>query len=190
VRNTRKFLEWIREKTTSKLLAQMKGESLMVMPETADGFRATIGEMRSLGEDKGVSFHTFSLQVERCVRLLLKNVGKRMPEAEIKEELEALTISVQAVMQLLSERRDQDPEKDHPQTPHFVLSVARGPKQAKVRSLTELCGLRVQVEKYVAPKGPLQCKRCQRFRHTQRNCGCAPRCVECRDAHQSGTRAT
>jgi hypothetical protein len=46
--------------------------------------------MRSLGEDKGVSFHTFSLQADRCLRLLLKNVGKRMPVAEIKEELEAL----------------------------------------------------------------------------------------------------
>jgi hypothetical protein len=31
-----------------------------------------------------------------------------MPEAEIKEELEALHISVQAVMQLRSKRRDQD----------------------------------------------------------------------------------
>jgi hypothetical protein len=62
VRNTRKFLEWIREKTTRKLLAQMKGETLMLVPETVDGFRATLGAVRSLGEDKGVGFHTFSLQ--------------------------------------------------------------------------------------------------------------------------------
>jgi hypothetical protein len=50
---------------------------------------------------------------------------------------------------------------------------------SRVRSLTELCGLRITVESYVAPKGPLQCKHCQRFGHTQRNCGYAPRCVEC-----------
>jgi hypothetical protein len=53
--------------------------------------------------------------------------------------------------------------------PHFLVSVARGPELSKVRSITELCGLRVSVESYVAPKGPLQCKRCQRFGHTQRN---------------------
>jgi hypothetical protein len=41
--------------------------------------------------------------------------------------------------------------------------VARGLEVSKVRSLTELCVLRVSVESYVAPKGPLQCKRCQRF---------------------------
>jgi hypothetical protein len=61
VRNTRKFLNWIREKTARMLLAQMKGETLMLMPENTDGFRATTGALRSLGEDKGVSFHTFPL---------------------------------------------------------------------------------------------------------------------------------
>jgi hypothetical protein len=181
---------WIRAKTASKLLAQMKGEIIMLVPGTADGFRATTGALRSLGEDKGVSFHTFSLPEDRCVRLLLKNLRKRMPEAEIKEELEALHISVQGVMQLRSKRRDQDPEKDRPLTPHFIVLVARGPEVAKLRSLTELCGLRVQVETYVAPKGPLQCKRWQRFGHTQRNCSYAPKCVACGDAHPSGTCAT
>jgi hypothetical protein len=39
----------------------MKGEILMLEPETADGFRATIGAQRSLDESEGVSFHTFSL---------------------------------------------------------------------------------------------------------------------------------
>jgi hypothetical protein len=42
------------------------------------------------------------------------------------------------------------------------------------------------VETYNAPKGPLQCKCCQRFGHTQRNCGYAPRCVACGDEHPSG----
>jgi len=50
-------------------------------------------------------------------------------------------------------------------TPHFIVSVARSPEVPKVRSLTELSGLRVSVESYVAPKDPLQLKRCQRFRH-------------------------
>jgi hypothetical protein len=101
-----------------------------------------------------------------------------------------LRISVQDGRQLRSKRRDQDPEKDRPLTPHFIVSVARGPDVAKVLSLTELCGLRVQVETYRAPKGPLQCKRCQRFGHTQRNCGYATRCVASGDGHPSGTCAT
>jgi hypothetical protein len=46
------------------------------------------------------------------------------------------------------------------------------------------------VETHRVPKEPLQCKRWQRFGHTQRNCGYAPRCVACGDAHQSGTWVT
>ena len=36
---------------------------------------------------------------------------------------------------------------------------------SKVRSLIELCDLRVSVISYMAPKVTLQCKRCQRFGH-------------------------
>jgi hypothetical protein len=148
VRNPRKFLECIRAKTASELLAQMKRQILTLEPETAEGLRATIGDLQSLGEGKGVSFHTFSLAEDGCIGLLLKNLGKRMPEAEIKKELEALHINVQALMLLRSKRRDRDSEKELPLTPHFIVSVARRHDVSKVRSLTELCGLRFQVENY------------------------------------------
>jgi hypothetical protein len=110
LKNHRRFLEWVRTKFATKLVAQMKGEYLMLVPEAADGFRVTIGALLSLGEGEDMSFHTLSLPEDRCVRLLLKNLGKRMPEAEIKGELEALHIHVHAVMQLRSRRRDQDAE--------------------------------------------------------------------------------
>ena len=86
-----------------------------------------------------------------------------MPESVVREELESLNICVQGVTQMRSGSRDQDPAKDCPPTPQFIVSVAQGPEVSKVRSLTELCGLRVSVELYVATKGPLQCKRCQRL---------------------------
>jgi hypothetical protein len=113
------------------------------------------------------------------VRLLVKNLGRGIPESVVREELEALDIHVQGVMPLRTGRRDQDPTKDRPLTPHFIVSVTRGPEVSKVRSITKLCGLLVSVESYVAPNGPLQCKRCQRFGHTQHNCGYAPRCAAC-----------
>ena len=64
-----------------------------------------------------MSFHTFSLPEDRCVRLHVKNLGKGMPESAVREELESLKIRVQGVMQLRSGRRDQDPAKDRPPTP-------------------------------------------------------------------------
>jgi hypothetical protein len=117
-------------------------------------------------------------------------LGRRMPEHVVREELGALGIGVQGIMQLRSRRRVRDPEKARPVTPHFIVTVARGPAVSKIRSITQLCGLRVSVETYTAPKWPLHCKRCQRFGHTQRNCGYGPRCVACGEAQNSGECST
>jgi hypothetical protein len=57
----RRFLDWIRTSSASKLVAQMKGEILMLVPETADGIRATIEALKSLDVSEGVRFHTFLL---------------------------------------------------------------------------------------------------------------------------------
>jgi hypothetical protein len=75
-----------------------------------------------------VSFHTFSLPEDRCVRLLVKNRGKRMPESVVREEVESLIIRVQGVMQFRSGRRDQDPAKDGPPSPTSLYLWREGQK--------------------------------------------------------------
>jgi len=72
-----------------------------------------------------------------------------MPESVVREELEAMDIHVRAVMQLRSGRRDKDPSKELP--PNTPLHCIRG---VGVLSITELFGLRMSVESYVAPKVP------------------------------------
>jgi hypothetical protein len=113
-----------------------------------------------------------------------------MPEGIVRKELEALGIHVQRDMQLLSGRRDQDASTDRPLTPHYIVEVVQAAEVLEVRSLTEFCGQRVLVEIYKAPKAPLQCKRCERFGHTQRNWGYAPRRVRCNEAYLSGGSQT
>ena len=72
-----------------------------------------------------MSFHTFTLPEDRCVRLLVKNLGRVMPESVVREELESLNIRVQGVMQLRSGRREQDPTKDRLPPPLHCLGGAR-----------------------------------------------------------------
>jgi len=86
----------------------------MFVPRTADGFRATVSALRSLDGSKGVSFHTFSVLEDRCVRLLVKKLARQMPEAVIWEEVENLGICVQGVLQLRSGRRHQEASKARP----------------------------------------------------------------------------
>ena len=61
----------------------------MLVPRTAEGFIATVSTLQSLDGSKGVSFHT-SLPEDRFVHLLVKNLGRHMPEDVNWEELENL----------------------------------------------------------------------------------------------------
>jgi hypothetical protein len=63
-----------------------------------------------------VSFHNFTLPEDICVRFLVMNLGRGMPESVVREELEALDIHVLGVMQLRFGRRDRQPTKDLPLT--------------------------------------------------------------------------
>jgi len=65
----------------------------MVVPLTANDFRAAVSALSSLDGGEVVSFHTF----DRCVRLLIKNLGRGMPESVVREEIEPLGIYVQGL---------------------------------------------------------------------------------------------
>jgi hypothetical protein len=75
ISDTRAFMSWLRASCPDGLTAQLKGEKLMVVPSTADSFRAVVSALRSLDGRKGVNFHTFTLPEDRCVRLLVKNLS-------------------------------------------------------------------------------------------------------------------
>ena len=133
----------------------MQGDKLILVSNTADCFRATVKVLRSIDANKGMDFHTYSLLKDRCTGLLIKGLDKNMPEQDATEELEVLGITIQSVAQFLSPRRDPDPAKGRFPTPHFIVMVAHGPLVCKVRALTSLCGLRVTIDTYRAPKGPI-----------------------------------
>jgi hypothetical protein len=59
----------------------------MVVPSTGNGFRATVSALRSLHRVEHVSFHTFTLPEDRCVRLLVKYLGRGVAESVVREEL-------------------------------------------------------------------------------------------------------
>jgi hypothetical protein len=80
-----------------------------------------------------------------------------MPKSVVREELENLDICVQGALQLRSGSRDQETSKTSTLTPHFIVSVARGPEVAKLHSLTELCSLRVSVETYSTSRRKAPC---------------------------------
>ena len=105
-------------------MAQIKGEKLMVVPSTADGFRAAVSELWSLDWKDGVRFHIFTLLEDRCARLLVKNMSRGTPKSVVREKLASLNIHIQGVTRLRSGRRDPNPAKDRPNPTLHCVSGA------------------------------------------------------------------
>jgi hypothetical protein len=90
VSDTRGVLACLRSCCLKGISAQMKGEQQMVVPGTADDFWAANTAIRYLVVSKSVCLHTFSINEDRRGRLLIKKLGRGMPETVVREELEAL----------------------------------------------------------------------------------------------------
>jgi hypothetical protein len=88
-----------------------------------------------------------------------------MPEKFVREELEILGIHV-LQLHLRSCRREQETAKAPPPFPalYYVEIVGAGVGEYALCHRT--LPMRISVETYAAPRGPLQVKRCQRFGHT------------------------
>jgi len=86
VSDTRSFLVWLRPSCPDGLVAPLKGEKLMAVPSTTEGYRAAISALRSLHDKDGVSFHNFTLPEQRCARRLVKNLGKSIPESVDRDQ--------------------------------------------------------------------------------------------------------
>jgi hypothetical protein len=52
VKNIRSFLQRILAETACGIVAQMKGDLVTLVPDTADGFRTTVRVLRSLSEGR------------------------------------------------------------------------------------------------------------------------------------------
>jgi hypothetical protein len=105
---TNTFLVWLRASCPGGLTAQLKAEKLIVVPSTANGFRAAVSALRSLDGGEGGFPYLHAPRRALCAALV-KNLGRGMPESVVREELEAMDIHAQGIMQLRSGRRDQDP---------------------------------------------------------------------------------
>ena len=94
-------------------------------PPNPRRIRATVTALLSLDGSKGLSFHILSLVKDHCVPLVIKNLGRQMPEDVFQEELASLVICVLGILQLRSGGCDQDAYKGRPLTTHLIWLVAQ-----------------------------------------------------------------
>jgi flagellin-like hook-associated protein FlgL len=152
--------------------AKQCAEGIRVTLSGVDHFRAAT----RLLEKHRVPFHTFTLESEKSIRVVLKPVPREISVEEITEDLQAQgfhPIAVHRMRRLIS-------KKELP-----LVLVELPPSEKKIFDLKTVCYLTVNVEKPRRSGWVSQCHNCQWFHHSQRNCRAAPRCVKCGKDHPS-----
>ena len=83
---------------SQRVLSPDKGKRTMLVPRTSDGFRATVGALRSIYGSNDVILHT-SLPKDSCLLLLDKKLGRQTSEEVVLAELGTMGMCMQGVLQ-------------------------------------------------------------------------------------------
>ena len=78
------FLRWLKQQTGGDGSARMQGDKLVLVPNIADCFSATVRVLRSIDPSNEVAFHNYSLPEDRCPRFLIKDLGKNWKSSEFQ----------------------------------------------------------------------------------------------------------
>lgn len=128
-------------------------------------------------DERKVSFHTYTLEEERKLRVVIKNVPKEIPVGEIEADLKRQNLPVEKVHRISSPSRGKVFD-----LVFVTLEFSEeGRKVYGLKTLCNLSGIIVQEPKKSAYPG--QCHNCQRYGHSSRNCHATPRCVKCLGDH-------
>jgi hypothetical protein len=152
VRNTSKVLEYIRANSSRKVMPQTKSDYIKLVPDTGDAFRATIGALWSLSKGELVSFHTFSLRDDRCVRCWEAYAIACAKATSERSSRSCYPPASPHAAPIAS--TGQDVQNDRPLTPYCIVSVARESVVGKLSTIVEFCGLRARVRTCNLSKRP------------------------------------
>lgn len=123
--------------------------------------------------EKKFQFHTFTLNSEKLVKLVLKGLPPTITIDEIKEELKDLNFNVEKIYQLSKKQ----------EYPLYSLLFSPGTSSQEVVKIRTLCYCIVSWEKPHRKVNPTQCYRCQKFHHIANNCTRTIKCRKCAGDH-------
>ena len=121
-------------------------------------------------------FHTYQLKQERPFRVVLRNIHHSVDLDELKFELQTLGHEVTNIGNI-RHRVTKNPLS------LFFVDLKRKANNKEIYNVNRLMNSIVKFEPPLVKKEIVQCKRCQRYGHTQKYCNHYFPCVKCAGNH-------
>lgn len=156
----------------------MNNKQLKINVETENDYR----ELTKFMNDAHLEWHTYENKQTRPIRVMARNLHPSCNTKEIKEDLIAQGFKILDVTNKIKKTKVDDKILTTP-LPLFILTFDNKEDIKKIFEIQYICHLKVKIEALRSGQLIPQCKRCQRFGHTQKFCQRAVKCVKCAGNH-------
>ena len=162
------------EKDISKEDYKLKinNNHVKVLPTHPDAYRKLTKLLKTLN----AKFHTYQLKQERLFRVVLRNIHHSVDLDELEYELQNLGHEVTNISNI-KHRISKNPLS------LFFIDLKQKGNNKDIYNVNRLMNFIVKFEPPLVKKEIVQCKRCQRYGHTQKYCNHNFRCVKCVGNH-------
>jgi hypothetical protein len=155
-------------------ICKSTADHLKIQTSNPGAYRTLVHYLRNAKAE----FHTFQLNKDKPMRIVIRNLHPSTPTEMIKSELELRLYEVRQVTQVIH-RVSKIP------LPIFFVDLEPTDHSNEIFKLESLLHIKIKIEEHHKPKIISQCQNCQAYGHTKAYCGYSPRCVRCGDDHPS-----
>lgn len=128
-------------------------------------------------------WHSYENKATRPCKVIARGLHPTCNPEKISDNLKELGFNILSVVNLTKKKKVNDTQITDP-LPLFMLTFDHSEDIKKVFSITHIVNTRVKIEAIKKQKEQIpQCRRCQRFEHTQSFCKREARCVKCAGSH-------
>lgn len=151
------------------LTAKLSNNQVKLQADSISTFRLV---QDKLAKNKS-NFHTFSLDSEKSLKVLLRGVPDSFSEEEVKLKLSSLGFELTFIRQFI---------KNSYKLPMYMVSLPYNGESKEIFKLRSLFFISIRVKAY-RTSGAAQCHNCQNVGYSSTHCNHAARCVKCGGNH-------
>lgn len=169
--NYQEVVKDIQATTMNEFTTNILSSGLKVNVTSIEDFRS----LTKYYDENNIQYHTFKNPDTEKLSVIIRNIPISLTEKEIKDGLIKLNLPIHSVTRLLNSAKRP--------IPVCAIELNKDKDANEIFNLTRFNYCVVSVEPRRKTRDIPQCKRCQRYGHTQNYCKLEARCVKCTGNH-------
>lgn len=171
----KKILE---EKNIKYEIKMLNNKQLKINVETESEYRSLT---KAINETK-FEWHTYENKLHRPIKVMIRGLHQSCLPNDIIEELKEKNFKISDAVNMSKKVKENGKPKIVPM-PLFMLIFDSNEDTKKIFEISHILHMKIKVEALKKNNQIPQCKRCQRYGHTQKFCRREAICVKCAGKH-------